>query len=102
TDYYRVRGAGLGADLSAIGNLRWQLDAAIEQQDSLISHARPVVGRFPSQVPAVTRRVFATTLRVDRPPSLSFFGTEVAVHAEARGTWDLRPTTYANGIAAAS
>ncbi len=99
TDYYRVRGGGVGADFSVLGNLRWQLDAAIEQQDSLMVHARPVVGTFEPTLPALSRRVFATTLRVDRPPSLSFFGTEVAVHAEVRGLWDLRPTVAANGTA---
>ena len=97
TDYYRVRGAGVGADFSVLGNLRWQLDAAIEQQDSLGVHARPVVGGFEPTVPALSRRVFATALRVDRPPSLSFLGTEVAIHADVRGTWDLRPTVAANG-----
>jgi hypothetical protein len=90
TDYYRVRGGGLGADFSLFGNLRWQLDAAIEQQDSLGVHARPVVGVFEPTLPALSRRVFATALRVDRPPSLSFLGTEVAVHAEARAIWRLR------------
>jgi len=90
TDYYRVRGGGLGADFSLFGNLRWQLDAAIEQQDSLGVHARPVVGVFEPTLPALSRRVFVTALRVDRPPSLSFLGTEVAVHAEARAIWRLR------------
>jgi len=30
TDYYRVRGAGLGADFSLFGNLRWQLARSIQ------------------------------------------------------------------------
>jgi hypothetical protein len=97
TDYYRVRGGGVGADFSLVGNLRWQLNGSLEQQDSLSRHARSVTGVFSPMLPAVTRRVFALALRVDRPPSLSFLGTEVAVHAEARGSWDLRPTTYFNG-----
>ena len=99
TDYYRVRGGGVGADFSVLGNLRWQLDAAVEQQHWLVVNAQPVVGTFEPTLPASIRRVFATTLRVDRPPSLSFFGTEVAVHGEIRGLWDLRPTVAANGAA---
>jgi hypothetical protein len=98
TDYYRVRGAGAGADFSLFGNLRWRLDAAVEQQDSLAVHARSVVGSFGSTLPAVSRRVLSTTLRVDRPPSLSFLGTEVAVHGEVRGTWDLREPSSTSGV----
>lgn len=100
TDYYRVRGGGVGTDFSAFGNLRWRVEGSIEQQDSLRVHAQPVVGEFQPTIPAMNRRLFAAALRVDRPPSLSFLGTEVAVHGEARTEWDLRPTTYPNGSVA--
>jgi hypothetical protein len=100
TDYFRVRGAGIGADFSVISNLRWQLEGAVEQQDSLIVHARAVTGVFERALPASSRRVFALALRVDRPPSLSFLGTELTVHGELRTTRDLRPTRYASGTMA--
>jgi hypothetical protein len=100
TDYYRVQVGGVGAGFSAFGNLRWQLEASIEQQDSLSIHAQPVVGAFEPTIPAMSRRVFTAALRVDRPTSLSFLGTEVAVHADARIEWDLRPTTYPSGTVA--
>jgi hypothetical protein len=100
TDYYRVQGGGVGAGFSAFGNLRWQIEGSIEQQDSLRIHARPVVGTFEPTIPAISRRVLTAALRVDRPPSLSFLGTEVAVHGDARIEWDLRPTTYLNGAVA--
>jgi hypothetical protein len=97
TDPYRVWGGGTGVDFSLGGNLRWQLDGALEQQDSLSVHARPVVGEFEPTIPALSRRLLALALHADRPPSLSLLGTELTVHADARSTWDLRPTVLPGG-----
>jgi len=97
TDVYRVRGAGLGIDFSTISNLRLQLDGSVEQHDSVTVHSRSVTGVFEPTLPAFSRRVFAVALRVDRPGSISFLGSELTVHGEARGAWDLRPTRELSG-----
>ena len=97
TDPYRVRGGGIGADFSVPANLRWQMNAGVEQQDSLEVHARPVVGVFERTIPAFSRRVAVASLSADRPPSLSFLGTELSLHAETRATWAVRPTLVPDG-----
>ena len=101
TDPYLVRGAGVGIDFPTAFGARWKLDGSIEQQDSLEVHARSVVGHFQETVAAASRRVFRLALGATRPPSLWWWGTELAVNGELRAGWDLRPTTGTFGSVSA-
>jgi hypothetical protein len=91
TDPYFVRGAGAGVDFPQFLSFRWQLSGALERQDSLTVHARPVVRHFDPTVPAVSRRVFRLGLGADKPSTPWIYGTELTAHAELGGNWDLRP-----------
>jgi hypothetical protein len=82
----------VGLDFPTARSFRFRLDGSVERQDSLSVHARAVVGDFAPTVQAVDRRLFRLSLAADRPPSLWLFGTELAVQAELRGAWDLRPS----------
>lgn len=99
TDPYLVQGAGIGVDFPSAFGVRWRLDGAVERQDSVELHARSVVGHFQSTIAAASRRVFRLSLGAVRPPSLWWWGTELAVNGELRGGWDLRPTTGTFGTA---
>jgi hypothetical protein len=91
TDPYFVRGAGAGVDFPQFLSFRWQLSGALERQDSLTVHARPVVRHFDPTVPAVSRRVFRLGLGADKPSTPWIYGTELTAHGELGGNWDLRP-----------
>jgi hypothetical protein len=97
SDPYAVRGGGIGLDFPLISGVHSQLDASVERQDSLRVHARPVVGSFIPTVAAVGRKVARLSLMADRAPALWLGGTELTLRGELRGTWDLRPTTFALG-----
>ncbi|HEY4218824.1 MAG TPA: hypothetical protein VGM67_16905 [Gemmatimonadaceae bacterium] len=97
TDPYLVRGAGVGLDLPTVLSFRWQLDGAIERQDSLAVHAQPVIHDFASALPADGRRLWRVSLAGDRAPGLWFGGTELTAHADVRATWDRDPTVDAFG-----
>lgn len=97
TDPYLARGAGAGLDFPTAMGFRIQLTGAVEQQDSLTVHGRPVVGRYAPTAPVPSRRLGRLSIDADRPPGLWAFGTELAMHAELRGTSDFRATTGTAG-----
>jgi hypothetical protein len=101
TDPYLVRGAGIGFDLPTELSFRWQLDGAIERQDSVAVHARPVVREFAPTLPAAARRLFRVSLAGDRAPGLWLGGTELTAHADVRATWDRDPTMDPFGVSSA-
>ncbi|MEO6878615.1 MAG: hypothetical protein ABI205_09060, partial [Gemmatimonadaceae bacterium] len=92
TDPYLVRGGGVGLDLPTFMTFRWQLDGALERQDSLSIHATPVIREFAPTIPAVARELYRLSLDGDRAPGLWLGGTELAAHGDLRATWDRSPT----------
>ncbi len=100
TDPYRVRGAGVGLDFPLVMGIHSQLDAAVERDDSLLVHARPVVGAYRPTIAAEGRRMFRLSLAADRAPGLWFAGTELTARANIHATWDLRPTVLTSSAAA--
>ncbi|MEP6492316.1 MAG: hypothetical protein ABJF01_06550 [bacterium] len=101
TDPYLVQGAGIGLDFPTAFGAHWTLDGAIERQDSLSTHARPVVGDFQGTIASPTRRLFRLSLSAVRPPSLWWLGTELGVRSEMRAGWDLQSTTGTAGSVSA-
>jgi hypothetical protein len=97
TDPYLVRGGGVGLDLPTFMSFRWQLDGAIERQDSLAIHARPVIREFARTIPAAARELYRVSLAGDRAPGLWFGGTELTAHGDLRATWDRDPTVSSMG-----
>jgi hypothetical protein len=66
--------------------MRVALDATVERQRALTIRATPAQGTFPRILPATPLRAMRLALTVDRPTTLSFFGTEVRASAELRGS----------------
>jgi len=89
TDPYLVRGGGIGVDLPRFRGQFWQLNASLEQQDSVGVHATPVQGTYGLTIPAMGRRLIRTSLVGERATSLWLWGTELGARTELRGTWDL-------------
>jgi len=84
TDPYDVRGAAATADLGARLGVRWRLGAAVESQRALAVNARPATGSFERTIPAWPVREGRLTLALDRPTTLSLYGTEFRTGAELR------------------
>jgi hypothetical protein len=97
TDPYLVRGGGLGVQFAPASGLRWSAEAGYESQSRLGVHARPVTGVFEPLVLAANELVVRLVARVDRPPSLWLFGTELSGRIELRET--LPQTTSFESIA---
>jgi hypothetical protein len=84
TDPYLVRAVGAGADLVSGGGLRARLTGSYEWQSPLRVAARPVSGVYEATIPADDTHASRFALEIDRPPTLSFLGTELELHAEVR------------------
>ena len=84
TDPFGVEGVGLGFDLRDVVGLRLRLDLTVERQRPLAIRATPAQGRFPRILPAIPLRAARLSLGIERPTSLSWFGTEVRAAAELR------------------
>lgn len=93
TDPYFARGVGLGIDFTPAGAWRWRFESTVERQDSLAVHARPVTGAFLPTLPAFARNLLRTSVAVSRAPGLWVLGTELSMHAEARGGFDSARTS---------
>ena len=87
TDPYDARGFAAGLELPT-GPLRWRIEAGREWQKALDVHARPASGNHEPTIPALERRTTFASLQVNRPTSLSLFGTEL------RATATLRVSTH--------
>jgi hypothetical protein len=84
TDPYLVRAVGASADYVAANGIRSRLTASYEWQSPLRVRAGPVSGVFEPTVPADDAHANRVSLEIDRPPTLSMFGTELELHAELR------------------
>ncbi|HEX8945299.1 MAG TPA: hypothetical protein VF785_19335 [Gemmatimonadaceae bacterium] len=87
TDPYLARAVGASADYVAANGIRSRLTASYEWQSPLQVRAGTVSGAFEPTIPAEDMHASRLSFEVDRPPSLSFFGTELDVHAELRATF---------------
>ena len=86
TDPYGVQAVGLGLDSRALAGMRLHLDASLERQRPLLIHAVPANGTFEPLVNAAHVRAQRLALGIERPTSLSVFGTELRGSAEVRVT----------------
>ena len=84
SDPYGVKAVGVGLDAREIHGLRLRLDASLERQRPLAIWASPAQGRFDPLVAATRLRATRVSLGIERPTSLSWFGTEVRSTAELR------------------
>jgi hypothetical protein len=84
SDPYLARAVGASGDYVAANGIRSRLTASYEWQSPLHVHAGPVSGTFESTIPADEAHASRVALEIDRPPTLSFFGTELELHAELR------------------
>jgi hypothetical protein len=84
TDPYLVRAVGSSADYVAENGIRSRLTASYEWQSPVSVHAGTVAGVFEPTVPALDGRAGRVAIEIDRPPTLSVFGSELELHAELR------------------
>ena len=84
TDPFGIQAVGLGLDSRAFAGLRMRLDASLERQRALTVHAVPATGAFDPLISAARVRAQRLTLAVERPTSLSVFGSELRAAAEFR------------------
>ncbi|CAN5922349.1 hypothetical protein BH11GEM2_BH11GEM2_30040 [soil metagenome] len=84
TDPFGVQTVGVGVDSRAFAGMRMRLDATIERQRPLAIHAVAANGTFDPLVSADRVRVQRLALGIERPTSLSFFGTELRGSGEVR------------------
>ena len=94
TDPYRVRGATLEASFGERLGLRWRLAGSVERHDGLGVHAAPSFGHYEGVLAVASADAYRGALRVDRPTTLSFLGTELAFDGELRVT-GFEPVTTA-------
>ena len=94
TDPFGVQAVGIGLDTRGFAGLRARLDASLERQRPLAIHAIPAAGAFDPLVRAAPVRAQRLVLGIERPTSLSVFGSEV------RGTAELRVTHFSQDDAA--
>jgi hypothetical protein len=85
TDPYLVRAVGVSADYVATNGIRSRLTGSYEWQSRLSVQATSVSGTFEPTIPAQNTHASRVSLEIDRPPTLSMFGTELEFHAELRG-----------------
>ncbi len=81
TDPFDVRAAGVMLSLGTHAGLRWQVEGAIEAQDRLSVHARPVMGAFDGAVPAWSLRAARASLALERGARALALGATLEVHA---------------------
>jgi len=86
TDPYFVRAVGASADYVAVSGIRARFTGSYEWQSPLRVRATPVFNTFEPTIPAEDLHATRLSFELDRPPSLSFFGTELELHAELRAT----------------
>jgi GGDEF domain-containing protein len=87
TDPFLVRAVGAGADYVAANGIRSRLTASYEWQAPLSVRAGAVSGVFEPTVPAEELHASRVSIEIDRPPTMSFLGTELEVHGELRATF---------------
>ena len=84
TDPIGVAGGGIALQRAPPGGLGVRLEAGIERPYSLELHGAPAAGRYEGLVAVPGLRFGRLSLRIDRPTSLSLFGTELRADAELR------------------
>jgi hypothetical protein len=84
TDPYGVAGGGLAIEHAPAGETLWRLEAAVETPFTLGVNANPVSGRFLGVVSVPSSRYARLSLRLERPTSLWYFGTELRTAFELR------------------
>ncbi len=101
TDPYGVQSVGTGLDLLGRRGFNLHLDVTLERQRPLSVHATPAFGSYEPTIPAAKLRTVRGALRVDRPTTLSWFGTEVRLDGElrvARISTDDQAVPVADGV----
>jgi hypothetical protein len=96
TDPYHVRAVGIEAELGRALGFSWRVDAALEKQTSLMVHASPARGAYEGTIVVDPLRALRFALRLERPTTLAFFGTELRVNAELRAT--VVPADFAEDV----
>jgi hypothetical protein len=96
TDPYLVRAIGLDAELGRALGFSWQVEAALEDHDSLLVRARPARGAYEGTVAVDPLRAVRLSLRFQRPTALAFLGTELRVDAAIRAT--IVPPDFADDV----
>jgi hypothetical protein len=84
TEPYLVRAAGVSAELRSLLGFDTKITGSLESQSSVAVRARPVTGVFEPTIPVTEQHAMRWSLDIDRAPSLWIFGTELALHAQAR------------------
>jgi hypothetical protein len=84
TDPYLVQAVGLDAELGRVLGFSWRLEAALEEHDSLLVHATPTRGTYEGTLAIDPLRAARLSLRLERPTTLAFLGTELRVSVELR------------------
>ncbi|MFN2565425.1 MAG: hypothetical protein ABR499_10495, partial [Gemmatimonadaceae bacterium] len=82
TDPYLVHAVGIIAELGTALGFSWGVEAALEEHDSLTLHATPARGTYEGTLAVAPLRGARLSLRLERPTTLSFLGTELRVAAE--------------------
>ena len=86
TDPYLVEAGGVRYELPQFGSTTYRLTGTYEHQRPLFVHATPVTGHYGPTIPADDRHAMRWVVEAERVPSLWWFGTELAFHADARLT----------------
>jgi hypothetical protein len=84
TDPYLVEGAGLALEHAPVGGMLWRIEGTVERPRSLAVRGLPVEGHFLGLVDVPTSWAERLTVRVERPTSLWFMGTELRSALELR------------------
>jgi hypothetical protein len=92
TDPYLVRAVGLELQLGRALGFAWRAEAALEEHDSLVVHARPSRSTYEGTLAISPLRAGRVSLRLDRPTTLALLGTELRLSAELRGMLTERRT----------
>ena len=83
TNPYQVRSASVSAGFE-LGATRWMLNLAREEQRPLGVHAAPASGTFATTLDAAGVSGWRSSLRLDQPTRLVWFGLEASGTAELR------------------
>jgi hypothetical protein len=84
SDPYLARALGASAEVVSAGGIRSRFTGSYEWQSPLTVAARPISGVFEPPIPADNVHASRFAVEIDRPPTLSFLGTEFEMRAEAR------------------
>jgi hypothetical protein len=84
SDPYLARALGASAEVVSAGGIRARITGSYEWQSPRTVAARPISGVFEPAIPADDAHASRFALEIDRPPTLSFLGTELEMRAETR------------------